>query len=66
MCEICAEIDKRIQEYRRALKMTTDLLEIERIHLAIAALYRDRVRLHKTRNDRPSQLGRNGATVQAS
>lgn len=47
MCDICDDIDKRIQEYRRALKMTTDLLEIERIHLAIAALYRDRVRLHK-------------------
>jgi hypothetical protein len=47
MCESCIDIDKRIEQLRKSLGPTTDLSEIERIHLAIAELYRERVRSHQ-------------------
>jgi uncharacterized protein (UPF0332 family) len=47
MCQSCIDIDKRIEQLRKSLRSTTDLLEIERLHLAIAELYRERVRSHK-------------------
>jgi hypothetical protein len=51
MCDICIEIDKRVEEDGPALRKTTDLPTIDRINLAISQLYADRVRLHQN----PSQ-----------
>jgi hypothetical protein len=47
MCESCIEIDKRVEQLQQSLRSTKDPSKIERIHLAIAQLYQDRVRLHQ-------------------
>jgi hypothetical protein len=47
VCQSCIDIDKRIDEYRQALRSTTDLTAIDRIRQTIAQLYADRVRFHQ-------------------
>ena len=47
MCEVCAEIDKRVEDYRQLLRSTTESAEAERINRLIAELYAERVRLHR-------------------
>ena len=55
MCSICDEIDKRIQEYRWARKMTTDLLEIDELISQSRRFIATECGCTKTPNDRPSQ-----------
>jgi hypothetical protein len=47
MCQSCIDIDKAIEDHKKALASATDPPEIERINQLIAQLYRDRVLLHK-------------------
>jgi hypothetical protein len=47
VCQSCIDIDKRVEQLRQSSRSTSDLLEIERINLAIAELYRERVRSHQ-------------------
>ena len=54
MCDICIEIDKRVEEDGPALRKTTDLPTIDRINLAISQLYADRVDCIKIRPSRAS------------
>jgi hypothetical protein len=48
MCEVCDEIDKRIDEAARSLKATIDPAEVDRLYVLIGELYRERIRLHKS------------------
>jgi hypothetical protein len=43
VCQSCVDIE----QLRKSLRSTADFLEIERLNLAIAELYRERVRLHQ-------------------
>ena len=43
MCQSCVDIE----QLRKSLRSTADFLEIERLNLAIAELYRERVRSHQ-------------------
>jgi hypothetical protein len=48
MCQLCIDIDKRIERYREQLRSIADLAEIERINRRISQLYAERVRLHRS------------------
>jgi hypothetical protein len=47
MCQSCVDIDKRVEDHLRLLRLTTDPAEVERINQLIRQLYADRVRLHR-------------------
>jgi hypothetical protein len=47
MCELCVEIDKRVEDHRKLLRSTTEPAEVERINRLIAQLYAERVRVHR-------------------
>jgi hypothetical protein len=47
MCQSCLEIDKRVEQHLKLLRLTTDPAEIERTERLISELYADRVRLHQ-------------------
>jgi hypothetical protein len=47
MCEVCDELDQRINDAAESLKSTTDPGEVDRLYVLIGELYRERVRLHK-------------------
>jgi hypothetical protein len=55
MCQFCAEIDERVEGYRRLLRSTTESAEIERINRLITELYAERVRLHQNPEEPPLQ-----------
>jgi hypothetical protein len=46
-CQSCLEIDKRVEQHLKLLRLTTDPAEIERTERLISELYADRVRLHQ-------------------
>ena len=47
MCQSCIDIDKKVDEQRRALSVATESNEIKRVDKLIAQLYAERVRLHQ-------------------
>ena len=48
MCEVCDELDKRIDEAAESLKSATDPTEVDRLYVLIGELYGERLRLHSS------------------
>jgi hypothetical protein len=47
MCQLCLQIDERVERCRQLLRSTTDPLEVECINRLIEHFYADRARLHR-------------------